>query len=215
VIIQFVLCNVDVDEIDDLQAGGDDDDDEPPPPGGRVRGGGHLSSRRRSKKPLQIASAPESDGDVVVDDDDRRPVFRAVNWPSSDDRVPTLLDVSICLDVARGLPRSDAEAYLLSEGIDLERAEAYVDVVDRLERSMREGYYYFCYNHDGYFAEINRSSPELGAIKGDAVWKALEIIYRSAAGAAARVALSVAVIMAHLAFASALVSIEDGHDDII
>ena len=64
-----------------------------------------------------------------------RPVFRATGWSRTDDRVPTLAHVSECLEISRGLERDAADEYMRSEGIDPDRAKAYVDVVDRLERA--------------------------------------------------------------------------------
>ena len=43
--------------------------------------------------------------------------------------------VSECLEISRGLERDAADEYMRSEGIDPDRAKAYVDVVDRLERA--------------------------------------------------------------------------------
>ena len=43
--------------------------------------------------------------------------------------------VSECLEIARGLERDAADDFMRSEGIDPDRAKAYIDVVDRLERA--------------------------------------------------------------------------------
>ena len=69
--------------------------------------------------------------------DPPRPIFRSADWPRSDPRVPTLADVTDCLQaVSRMRRKQDADDFMRSEGLDPDRVAAYAGVVERLEEAL-------------------------------------------------------------------------------